>query len=185
MYSEYELIAGCKKEIPEFQKFLYEKYGPAMLVLSLRYTGNIDEARDVLHDGFIKVLSQFKTYRQETPLEYWISKIIINTAIDYITNVHKKIIFKDMNKYDKIEDEITIDNDESYLELDPEIVLNKIQNLSTGYRTILNLHAFENYTHKQIATLLGIKEGTVKSQLAKARKRLKEMLAENIKVERP
>lgn len=164
MLSEEELIAGCCKNDRNIQKQLYEKYCRRMLVVCLRYTKNQLEAEDILQESFIKVFDNIKKFRKECPLEAWIKRIVINTALK---NNRSKLYLHPAVDLEHIENDfnenITLSN-YNYREL-----LEIVRQLPPRYQIVFNLYAIEGYQHKEIAEMLGITEGTSKSQYSRAR----------------
>jgi RNA polymerase sigma-70 factor (ECF subfamily) len=165
-----KIIEGCISGKQHAQRQLYQRFAPGMLGLCLRYTKNLAEAEDVLQEGFIKVFRSIKELRNTAALEGWIKRIMVNTAISYYHS--KKIRFVEVQEHhlDILSDEV---ESESYLPVDPEIVLSLIQEMPEGYRMVLNLFVFEGYSHKEISAMLKISDNTSKSQLSKARNYLR------------
>jgi RNA polymerase sigma-70 factor, ECF subfamily len=160
---------------------LYVKYAPALLSVCLRYCGNLADAEDVLHEGFIKIirnLPKFK-HRSNGTLGSWMKRIMVNTALNYIRDHVKEKKFLDM---DPISERINIAEpedtwfDELVGKINTDKVMEMICELPPGYRTVFNLYVFESYSHREIASLLGCSENTSKSQLSKARGMLRRRL---------
>ena len=163
MLNEQELIDGCRKGDRSFQQALYERYCGKMMVVCLRYSKTTAEAEDILQEAFVKVFHALKDFRQESKLETWITRIMVNTALN---NKRKKLYLYpmvDVEKIDVPEDEVSVSGIH-FLQL-----LEMIQSLPQGCQIVFNLFAIEGYNHKEIAALLGISEGTSKSQYARAR----------------
>ena len=135
-----------------------------MRLRSLEETDNAEEADDILQEGFIKVYNKIGSFRREGSFEGWIRRIFVNTAIEQF---RKKTYLKPLTEVE----ENTVEG--KYLSvldnLAEKDIIQLVQQLSPGYRTVFNMYVVEGYTHKQIAELLGISEGTSKSQLARAR----------------
>ncbi|MFP4292831.1 MAG: RNA polymerase sigma factor [Cyclobacteriaceae bacterium] len=155
------------------QKELYNRFAGKMLVVCLRYCKNREDAEDILQEAFIKVFNKLESFRRESSLGYWIKRIVINTALNY----HRKAVYlyphldvDDM--HDLGLDSIDIAN------YDYKELLNILQSLPQGCQIIFNLYAIEGYKHKEIAEMLNISEGTSKSQFARARTLIKEMITE-------
>ncbi len=153
---------------------LYDQYAPTLLSVCFRYCGNRDDAEDILHDGFIKIIQNIHTFRIRSgaTLEAWMRRIMVNTALNFLRTRSKEKNFVDINPIlDTIDihDEEVSDPEEIYLQVDREKILELICDLPAGYRTVFNLYVFEQYGHKEIAELLGCSENTSKSQLSKAR----------------
>jgi len=172
MYTDKELIERCLQNDPRAQEFLYKKYSKRMYGVCLRFARNTLEADDILQEGFIKVFTFLKDFRQQGSLEGWIRRTIINTSINYYNS--KQNEWK----------EISIDKAESYQYVSEDILdkistahlLELIQQLPEGYRMIFNLYIIEGYNHSEIAEMLNISENTSKSQLSRARMSLQAKL---------
>lgn len=149
-----------------------------MYYVCLRYLGNADDARDIMHDAFVKVFASIAKFRAEASIETWISRIMANTSISQIRKEAKKNFVKDIDDVQVADTEDTTGVfDVEKADVTADEVLELIQKLPTGYRVVLSMYALDGFTHKEIADKLGISEGTSKSQLAKARKMLKKQLA--------
>ena len=170
MLSEQELIHGCRKGDRAFQQELYQRYCRKMMAVCLRYSKTTAEAEDILQEGFVKVFHALKDFRQESKLETWITRIMVNTALN---SQRKKLYLYpmvDVEKIDVPEDEVSVSGIH-FMQL-----LEMIQALPHGCQVVFNLFAIEGYNHKEIAELLGISEGTSKSQYARARSLLQARL---------
>jgi RNA polymerase sigma-70 factor (ECF subfamily) len=176
-FSEEELINGCVKGDRLKQRMLYERFCKKMLAISLRYSKGQQEAEDILQESFIKIFDHIKTFRKECPLEQWIKRIVINTALKH--NRSKLYMYPalDIEDLDYAVDENLTLSDFHFNEL-----LTMIQQLAPRYQIVFNLFAIEGYQHKEIAEMLGITEGTSKSQFARARALLQQMIIERKKI---
>jgi RNA polymerase sigma factor (sigma-70 family) len=170
MLSEQELIDGCRKGNRSFQKALYERYSRKMTVVCMRYSKTTAEAEDILQEGFVKVFQGIKDFRQESKLETWITRIMVNTAL----NLQRKKLYLfpmvDVEELDLPQEELSVSSIH-FMQL-----LEMIQSLPQGCQIVFNLFAIEGYNHKEIAELLKISEGTSKSQYARARSLLQQKL---------
>ena len=181
MVTDADLIKECKKYNPAAQKALYYKYAPAMKGLCIRYTNNIEDAKDVLQEGFIKIFSNISSYSGAGSIEGWIKKIIVNTAISYYRKSSKQY-FEDIAT---IKDNI-VEDEENELELynfTQDDLMNSLSKLPMEFRYVFNLFYIENHSHKDIATILSIDEKTSRTRLFRARRMLKEDL-EGLKEQR-
>ena len=166
---------------------LYDAYAPALLSVCFRYCGNRDDAEDILHDGFIKIIQKIHTFkiRVDGSLESWMRRLMINTALNFLRNRLKEKNFVDIDPIlDKIDfhDEEECDPEEIYLQVDREKIMELVCELPPGYRTVFNLYVFEQYGHREIANLLGCSENTSKSQLSKARALLRKKMNQLVNV---
>ena len=172
LYSEAEILEGCRKNKRQYQEILYRKYARKMYGICLSYAGDRDMAQDILQDAFIKIFNKIKDFNKEGSLEGWISRIVSNTAIDHLrkrTREHNYITDKEEVKEDFYEPDV-IEN------MKAQDVLSLVAKLPDGARIIFNLYALEGYTHKEIAEKLNIAEGTSKSQFSRARKMLMSLI---------
>jgi RNA polymerase sigma-70 factor (ECF subfamily) len=153
------------------QQELYNRFAPKMYGVCLRYASNAEEAEDILQEGFIKVFKKIESFRGDGSFEGWIRRIFVNTAIEHY---RKKIYLQPITDTE----ENTVEG--NYLNvldhLAEKDIIHLVQQLSPGYRTVFNMYVVEGYTHKQIAEILGISEGTSKSQLSRAKMILQEMV---------
>lgn len=157
-------------------KQLYLQYADAMYNICKRILQNPTEAEDALQDGFIKIFDNIHQFRNESSIGSWIKQIITNTCLNTLKK--KKIIWQELSENHEIE--INKENDE-----DEEInytideIKNAMEQLPDGYRVVFNLFMFEDYAHQEIATMLEISTSTSKSQLYKAKNKLKEILLQS------
>ena len=177
--TEAELIDGCLAGSRAMQKKLYERFAGRMMVVCLRYAQTTFEAEDVLQEGFVTVFSKLNSFRRECPLEFWIRRIMVNAALRQHRRNTPLVAMSDGDyPLDLQDEEFTLSN-YAFEEL-----LTIVQELAPRYRMVFNLFAIEGYGHKEIGELLGISEGTSKSQYARARAILKTKL-ERLDAHRP
>ena len=170
MISDADLIKGCIEGDRRMQKQLYDQFSPKMYAVCLRYMGNADDAQDILQEGFIKIFKNLERFRGDGSFEGWVRRIFVNTAIEHIRK--KKLNLSLTEKEDTIEFKSVsaLDN------INEKDLLKIVSDLSPGYRSVFNLYVVEGFSHKEIGELLGINEGTSKSQLARARMILQEKI---------
>jgi len=167
------LIQACVKEEAWAQKMLYETYYPKMIGVCMRYSNDYEDARDILNEGFIKVFRFIEKYKIGTSLESWIRRIMINSSIDYYRKeIRHRSEDIDTAMY-KLSDQTDVVSDFS-----AQDILKAVQKLPPAYRAVFNLYVIEGYSHKEVSDELGITESTSRSNLVKARNRLKDMLEE-------
>jgi RNA polymerase sigma factor (sigma-70 family) len=157
---------------PAFRR-IYELYAGKMYSLCHRYSGNTGFADDLFQDGFIKVFNNLQSYKGLGSFEGWVRRIFVNTCLDFL-NLKKRVYSSD--RIEQNEDIHPLIDGEKEIHLSKEELLKAIQQLPDGYRTVLNLCLVEGYNHKETAEMLGINEGTSKSQLSKARNKLQEII---------
>ncbi|HMS28582.1 MAG TPA: RNA polymerase sigma factor [Saprospiraceae bacterium] len=169
--NEQEVIQACIRNENWAQKLVYEEYYEQMLCLCMRYSSSHEDALDILHDGFLKVFQHIPKYEVGTMLSAWIRRIMVNTAIDFYRRESRRST-ADLDEARTV----WVDGQNVIGELNAEDVMKAIQMLSPIYRSIFNLYVMEGFSHKEIADTLHISEGTSRSNLVKARQKLKEML---------
>jgi len=157
------------------QELLYKKFSSKMYGVCLRYSGNVDDANDLLQEGFIKIFKNLHKFRGEGSSEGWIRRIFVNTSIEHF---RKKIKLYNVTE---VQENTVEDTDLTILDtLAEKDIIAIVNELSPGYKTVFNMHVVEGYSHKEIAEILGITEGTSKSQLARAKGVLKKSLEKAI-----
>lgn len=159
------MVRDCLKGRAEAQRQLYDFFSESMLGICYRYTKCMTDAEDVLQDGFIKVFRNLHQFKFEGELGAWIRRIMINTAINYLKKNGR--YQADLSYLDSSLHPVSDENPEVYL--DARELGELIRQLPTGYQTIFNLHAVEGFSHVEIGKILGINEGTSRSQYARAR----------------
>src|ERR1700712_1613592 len=169
----HQLIQGCLKQDRKCQKMLYKAFYGFAMGICLRYAGNRDEAADVMNQGFFKVFTHIAKYDASRPFKAWLGKIMMNVSIDYYRANLKMAYTDDLDKAEHLTDGELPDRKLNYDDL-----LKMVQKLPPAYRTVFNLFAIEGYTHEEIGELLHIAPGTSKSNLHKARFKLKQMISE-------
>jgi len=177
MLSEEKLIKGCIAGNRIAQRQLYEQYSPLLFALCLRYIPLRGEAEDVLTMGFMTIFEKIHTYRNEGSFEGWLKKVMTHTAISTI-RVNSKYYFQQEDENVWNEAAIATARNVTESEIGVKDIMNQIQKLSDGYRTIFNLCVVEGYSYEEAADMLNVNVGTIRSQLAKARKILQKKLKE-------
>ncbi len=167
--TETVLVSGCIANDRIAQRQLYDRYKTAMYTLAYRLTGDFDDANDVLQDTFLEVFKNIKQFRQQSTLGAWIKTILIRKAY------HKRQKIKYFDLVEELPPEAASTNwyDENS---NTEHLEAAILSLPEGFRTVFVLVEIEGYTHREVAKMLGIAEGTSKSQLFYAKKKLREKL---------
>lgn len=171
---EKDLIQACIRNEKWAQRILYEEYYGKMMGICLRYATKKEDAQDILHEGFIKVFQHISKYQEGTSLVAWMSRIMVNNAIDFYR--------KDMRrKTENIETAFEISSSEAdaLSKCSEKEILKAVQKLPDSYRAVFNLFVIEGYSHREIGAMLSITESTSRSNLVKARMKLKEVLVTN------
>jgi RNA polymerase sigma factor (sigma-70 family) len=174
MTSEQDLIIGCKKGSHSAFEALYTKYAGRMMAIALRYCNTTFEAEDMVQETFIKVFERIKDFDTNKSFVAWLTRVLINHCIDHYHRSNDERIAENNaaveQNNESLEDVSRITNEE---------LMEALKKLPFGYKTVFNLYVIEGYTHKEIAEVCEISEGTSKSQLSKAKVMLKELLSKN------
>ena len=171
------MIAACKAGKRVAQRRIYELFAGKMVNVCRRYARDLEQAQDFMHDGFIKVFLNISKFREESSLETWITRIMINNSITAIKKEVRRGIKVKLEDV-KLRESETFDFELEHKQpISARQVFDMLDELPLGYKTVLSLYVLDGYTHKEIGEQLGISEGTSKSQLAKA----KRMLAKKLK----
>lgn len=171
------IVAACQRGERRAQRTFFEWFKSKMFVVCLRYAGTREEAEDLLQEGFVKVFRDLPQFRKEGSLEGWVRRVIVNVALQHIRR--QKNVFQTT--------ELT--GQEDYGEIDEPVfgeeqttagLVKLMQELPTGFRTVLNLYVLEGYTHPEISQMLGISVGTSKSQLMRAKEHFRKLLEKHL-----
>ena len=166
--TEEELSLKCAKADPDARKRLYEVYGGRLFAICLRYIGDRDTSQDVFHDGMIKIyqsIGQFK-YLGDGSLKAWLSRVMVNEALGYLRK--KNMQMQQETLVEQLPD-TQLDDDGEVNNIPNKELMRMIRELPDGYRTVFNLFVFEEKSHKEIASILGISEHTSSSQFYRAK----------------
>ena len=162
-----QLIAQCLAHDRLAQRTLYDQYRRAMFTLAYRITGDFEAAAEVLQDAFLQVFKGLNNFRNESTLGAWIKTIVVRTAYRQLKT---RVVFAELPpQYGETKIDYGDDSDIEYLE-------KAIQSLPDGFRMVFTLIEIEGFSHREVGALLGIMEGTSKSQLFYAKKKLREIL---------
>ncbi|MBL4710562.1 MAG: RNA polymerase sigma factor [Flavobacteriales bacterium] len=170
-----ELIQACKLNDRKAQQKLYQLYAQPMFSVCYRIVNQQEEAEDVLQEAFIRMFRQVESFREEASFGAWFKRIVVNGSLNHIKQRKRQ-----QDKIEHLKDE----SEESIAEEDepnlPTYSVNQVQGalelLPEGYRVVFSLYLFEEYSHREIAEELGITESTSKSQLNRAKKKMRELL---------
>ncbi|MCB0585975.1 MAG: RNA polymerase sigma factor [Phaeodactylibacter sp.] len=169
------VLMGCRKRQRGSQHELYRHFYAYGMSITIRYADNEDEAIQILNDSFMKVFSNIKKFDLEKPFKPWFRKIVVNTAINYVRKQKKFKREVQMDEAGNISTGEDILSRISYMEL-----MAMVQSLTTAYRTVFNMYVIDGFKHEEIANMLGISVGASKSNLSKARSKLREMIQKNL-----
>jgi RNA polymerase sigma factor (sigma-70 family) len=160
------IIKGCLEGNRRDQELLYRRHASKLYAVCLQYSGNDEEARDILQEGFIKVFEKLGYYKHEGSFEGWMRRIIVNTALEKYRSKHNLYRVDDI---DAIPEQDAEPDNLDYSGLEANDLLDIIRELPPKYRMVFNLYAIEGYSHKEISRMVNISEGTSKSNLFRAR----------------
>ena len=169
-FSEVELIEGCCRGEAKYQKALYQRFYRLMFGVCLRYTDNQEDAQDILQEGFIKVFKNIQSFRRQGSFEGWVRRIMVHTSIEHYRR-NSRYFMVDIEEARSLHLNADVLSNMSRNE-----ILDLIQQLPVGYRTVFNLYVVEGYPHQEIADMLQISVGTSKSQLSRAKRILQEKI---------
>jgi RNA polymerase sigma factor (sigma-70 family) len=168
----HELLDGCLKKNRRSQELLYKQFYGYAMSICLRYTRSRDEAKEILNDGFLKVFTKLDSFDSNRAFKTWLGRIMINTALDHYRQELRRDVFDDVEVADQVSVDETVISKLAHEEL---VAL--IQKLTPSYRIVFSLSVIDGYTHEEIAEQLGISVGASKSNLSRAREKLREMLS--------
>ena len=171
-HSDQELIDASIRNDSRAQRALYERYVSKMYAVCLRYSGCTDDAKDLLQEGFITAFSNMASFSGAGSFEGWLRKIFVNTSL---MKIRKRDLLKDSSDITDYCSECRI-SENALNSLYGKDLVRLISSMPVGFRTIFNLYVIEGYSHQEIAQMLGINEGTSRSQLNRAKAWLKERI---------
>lgn len=167
-----DLLDGCLQGDRRSQELLYKQFYGYAMGLCLRYTSNREEAKEIVNDGFFKIFTKIESFDRERSFKTWLARVMINTALDHYRKEAKHPMQEDIEMARGISVDETAISQLSYLEL-----IDMVQQLPPAYRMVFSLAVLDGYTHEDIAKELSISVGTSKSNLARAREKLRIMLS--------
>jgi RNA polymerase sigma factor (sigma-70 family) len=172
-----DILERCKNGEQKAYYEIYKLYSRAMLNICFRIVGDQELAEDVLQEAFVSAFQNLKDYQGKASFGAWLKRIVVNRAISYLSKNRLEVVIMD-EKIDIEDDDTGLDEDELVLKV--ETIRSAIQKLPNGFRVVFSLYLLEGYDHKEIAEILKISESTSKSQYNRAKKKLKEILKEEI-----
>jgi RNA polymerase sigma factor (sigma-70 family) len=159
-YTEQELIKGCRDQNRNMQEQLYKKYYSMFLKVCARYAKDMEDAEQLLNDGFLKIFLNVKNFSENGSFEGWMRKIMVNSCLDYLKSKWLKTSMQMNFNADKIAENTPSHHTDGLAKIEFKELVNMIQALPPMTRTVFNLYVFEGYAHKEIATMMDISEGT-------------------------
>lgn len=174
------IVEACLRGERRAQERLFQTYYGKMLAVCMRYISDRDSAQEILQVSFLKVFDKLEFFDFTGSLEGWIRRIVTNTAIDHLRKAKKDPFLSDQdNDFVTGSSDPMVESEQiALLDLKAQVAIEAIGKLSPAYRAVFNLYVIEDHTHKEIAEILGISEGTSKSNLAKAKMNLQRLLKE-------
>jgi RNA polymerase sigma-70 factor (ECF subfamily) len=174
---ELRLLKGCKRGKAEAQEGLYRHYYGYAMSICLRYAGSRDEASEILNDSFIKIFAKIKQFDFKKSFRAWLRRIIVNTAIDHYRKNKKHQYGLDISAA-----EGEMESENVLHQLAAEEIFKLIQQLPDKYRLAFNLYEIEGYSHEEIAEQLGVPIGTSRSNLSRAKRKLRELVSQHLDI---
>lgn len=172
---ELDLSMRCMRGDRDAYRELYNTYANMLMGICLRYVGDVNIANDLLHDSFIKIFTSIDSfrYRDSGSLRAWLTRIVLNTVLEYLRKRKMLNYMDDMEKFDERESDI---QEYDMRSISEEVILKFITELPVVTRSVFNLYTFEDMTHAEIGEILGIKETASRMRLSRARKELSEKI---------
>ena len=167
-------LEGCRRGDRVSQHHVYGHFYSYVLTVCHRYASTTDEAKEVMNDAFFKIFTKIDHYNPDYSFKGWLHRVVVNTAIDRYRSRQNQQRTEDISYAQSVEIETEVVE-----KLTREEIFKMVQFLPPAYRTVFNLFVVDGYTHNEIAQMLGITEGASKSNLSKARMKLKLMLTTN------
>lgn len=170
-----ELLLKLRQQDRAAQKEVYEIFAPKMLSVCRNYISDIQYAEDVMIKAFFKVFKNIDSFKSQGSFEGWIRRIMVNESLTFL-RLNKGLIYLEENQFPEEPDE----EEESASQMDARELLDA---LPEGYRAVFNLYVLEEYSHREIAKMLNISETTSKTQLFRAKKKLKEIILQKKRIQ--
>ncbi len=170
------IIEGCIACKRSSQNLLYKKYGSTMFGVCMRYARSRVEAEDILQEGFLKVFDNIASFRGEGSFEGWIKRIMINHSLNHRRKNIRSPYLENIEEINELDITQEGEEEKEFVTIPTDTMLEMIRKMPEGYKTVFNLYVFEDFSHKEIAGMLGITESTSKTQLLKARRNLRNQL---------
>lgn len=172
------ILKACLKGDRRSQQQLYELFANKLYGVCLRYSDNEEEAKEILQEGFIKIFTNLKQFKNKGSLEGWMRRIMINAAMENFRKHNNFLLYDNDTKLESVQ----VKYEHVIEDLNKKDLLKMVQDLTPQYRMVFNLYAIEGYSHQEIAKILHISEGTSKSNLSRARALLKRRINEEINI---
>ncbi|MEP5612681.1 MAG: RNA polymerase sigma factor [Cyclobacteriaceae bacterium] len=168
-----DLIERCRDDDSTAQFEIYKLYNKAMFNTALRITGEQSDAEDVLQEAFVSAFQNLNSYRADAAFGAWLKKIVVNKALNHVQKSKRDLMIANESDADMEDESYTEETEPNY---SVDSVKKAMDELPTGFRTVLSLYLFEGYDHKEISEILNIAESTSKTQYKRAKDKLKTIL---------
>ncbi|ELR69792.1 RNA polymerase ECF-type sigma factor [Fulvivirga imtechensis AK7] len=172
------LVQRSQRGDKQAQNELYKLYARAMYNICRRMTGNDEDAKDVLQEAFITAFTMIRSLKNEATFSAWVKRIVINHCLNHLKK--KRLATVDIADSDNFQEDV--DSDQDYAQYESRRILEAIDQISDGCKTVLNLYLFEGYDHKEIGQILGITESASKAQYSKAKSKIRKILDVNRRI---
>jgi RNA polymerase sigma factor (sigma-70 family) len=169
---EQQLLQHCLQNKEWAQKQLYQMYNATLYPICLRYATNVDEAKDILQESFIKIFTNLKQFKNEGSFEGWMRKITVNTALNFIKK-HKKYLYSNIDEVNIVQH--SFNNTMSNVEVND--IMQCFAQLPYNYRLILNLHTIEGYSYTEISNYLQLEESSCRTKVFRAKQMLQKIFS--------
>lgn len=176
LLTEQEIINGCRNNERYFQEYLYKQYYNLFLKICLRYARDIQDAAQLLNDAMLRIFTKVKDYESKGSFEGWMKRIVVNICLDYLRSHYLKSSMQMHFNTDMVSNSaVSIDN-EGLSKIQFSELVKVIQSLPAMTQTVFNLFVFDDYSHKEIASMLNINESTSRWHVSNARNQLQEKI---------
>ena len=179
-YSDDKLVAACRNNNRQAQRQLYELYSQPMFNVCYRILNQQEAAEDALQEAFVKMFGQLHSFREESTFGAWFKRIVVNHALNHLNKEKRKVENLEHLKYEKAHSDIEEEDDSNLPNYTVSQIQNAMEHLPEGYRIVFSLYLFEEYSHRDIAQELSITESTSKSQLNRAKRKIRQILSEKV-----
>ncbi len=171
LMNQTQLIKGISKGDRKALRHVYDHYGGLFLGIAYRYFSDLAEAEDIVQETFVKIYKNIKSFKKEGSFEGWMKRILVNNCLNRVKSLKPQNLTERLDLGNDLN--LASLDDDAITRMNIEEIMKVIHQLPVGYRTVLNLYVFDGYSHKEISEMLGIQESASRSQLLKARKKLK------------
>ena len=175
-----DIIKRCKRGDRKAQESVYNLLAGKMFSVCLRYCPNYEDARDLLHDGFVTVFTKIGQFHNEGSFEGWVRKIFVNHAIEHYRNHAKMPVVSSIDDNDRYFATSEEDDEWGAYQLTEAEILAMVDELPPQYKVVFNLYVIDGLSHRSISEKLGISEGTSRSNLLRARSILQKLVNDKV-----